>query len=356
MGLLYKDSVTIKKIEVREKESFEFAEWNITNGSFRARLVVLYRPPYSEDHPVTIATFLAEFSAFMETIILVPEPLIIVGDFNIHVDCSDGCNDASNFLDLLQSFGLTQHVTGPTHEDGHTLDLIITRSFDKVVSTNPVIDTYVSDHASVLCNRDCGKPTEFQEKVSFRKLMSIDMDVFREKVSRSELCTKSFTDLEELVGCYNTTLTNLLDQYAPVKTRTIIKRKCVPWFNGDIRLAIRVRRTAVRKWRKSRSEQDLRAFKAARNHATYIMTTARKEYWTDVIHQNDGNQLFQSVKPLLCKPCKVSSPPDVNPSTLANEFGRFFQQKINSIHESLEVLSVPLPSLTSDDETYIAHA
>ena len=85
--------------------------------------------------PVTIATFLAEFSAFMETIILVPEPLIIVGDFNIHVDC----NDEGNFLDLLQSFGLTQHVTGPTHEDGHTLDLIITRSFDRVVSTTGVI-------------------------------------------------------------------------------------------------------------------------------------------------------------------------------------------------------------------------
>ena len=191
---------------------------------FASPFVLLFLP-YSEDHPVTIATFLAEFSAFMETIILVPEPLIIVGDLNIHVDCSDDCNDASNFLDLLQSFGLTQHVTGPTHEDGHTLDLIITRSFDRVVSTNPVIDTYVSDHASVLCNLDCRKPTEFQEKVSFRKLKSIDMDVFREKVSRSELCTKSFTDLEELVGCYNTTLTNLLDQYAPVKTRTIIKRK-----------------------------------------------------------------------------------------------------------------------------------
>ena len=46
----------------------------------------------------------------------------------------------------------------------------------------------------------------------------------------------------------------------------------------------------------------------------------------------------------------------MNPSTLANEFGRFFQQKINSIHESLEVLSVSLPSPTSDDETCIAHA
>ena len=142
VGLLYKDSVTIKKTEDGEKESFEFAECNITNASFTARLVVLYRPPYSEDHPVTIATLLAEFSAFMETIILVPEPLIIVGD----------CNNTSNFLDLLQSFGLTPH------EDGHTPDLIITRSFDRVASTNPVIlylciDTllkYIAAHGAEL--------------------------------------------------------------------------------------------------------------------------------------------------------------------------------------------------------------
>ena len=70
------------------------------------------------------------------------------------------CIDTSNFLDILQSVGLTQHVTGPTREDGHTLDFIITRSFGGVESTSPVIDTYVSDHASVLCDINCRKPSE----------------------------------------------------------------------------------------------------------------------------------------------------------------------------------------------------
>ena len=36
-------------------------------------------------------------------------PLIIVGDFNIHVD-----DDVKKFLDMLYSPGLTQHVTYPT--------------------------------------------------------------------------------------------------------------------------------------------------------------------------------------------------------------------------------------------------
>ena len=115
-------------------------------GSFQSRLIVLYRPPYSEEHPVTMGTFLAEFATFVESIILAPEPLIIAGDFNIHVDRGNDCNDAARFLDILRSMGLTQHVNGLTHdENGHTLDFIITRSFDGAISTKPVVDTHVSD-------------------------------------------------------------------------------------------------------------------------------------------------------------------------------------------------------------------
>ena len=36
--------------------------------------------------------------------------------------------DAINFLDLLDSVGLQQHIKKPTHVHGHTLDLVITRS------------------------------------------------------------------------------------------------------------------------------------------------------------------------------------------------------------------------------------
>ena len=142
--------------------------------------------------------------------------------------------------------GLTQHVTGPTHNDGHTLNLIITRSFDGVVSTKPVVDTYVSDHASILCDIDYCKPVELFENVSYRKIKSIDIDALRDQVTASELCTKDFSDLEELVACYNSTLAGLLDTHAPVITKTVVKRKCVPWFNNDIRHAIRLRRASLR--------------------------------------------------------------------------------------------------------------
>ena len=66
--------------------------------------------------------------------------------------------DVRAFLDLLASMGLKQHVNVPTHVSGHTLDLMITREHDPVISSVPVADRYLSDHASVLCSLNSEKP------------------------------------------------------------------------------------------------------------------------------------------------------------------------------------------------------
>ena len=77
------------------------------------------------------------------------EPLLIVGDFNIHVDIPRDPN-AIRFLDLLSSMGLDQHVDKPTHTSGHTLDLIITRNSDTLLPTRPLTDYLFSDHITVM--------------------------------------------------------------------------------------------------------------------------------------------------------------------------------------------------------------
>ena len=73
--------------------------------------------------------------------------------------------------------GLKQHVTGPTHMSGHTLDLIITRENDSVVANTPVAD--LSDHMSILCHLNTSKPWNMVKEISYRKIKSIDLDLFR---------------------------------------------------------------------------------------------------------------------------------------------------------------------------------
>ena len=56
----------------------------------------------------------------------------MTGDLNIDVnDTIDP--SACEFLDLLVSMDLKQHVKGSTHEGGHSLDLVITREHDDVI-------------------------------------------------------------------------------------------------------------------------------------------------------------------------------------------------------------------------------
>ncbi|KAM4592398.1 uncharacterized protein PAE49_010282 [Odontesthes bonariensis] len=49
-----------------------------------------------------------------------------IWDFNIHMDNNMDTN-AKELCSLLDTFGLLQHVNGPTHTRGHTLDLVISK-------------------------------------------------------------------------------------------------------------------------------------------------------------------------------------------------------------------------------------
>lgn len=57
--------------------------------------------------------------------IITAQGKLIIGDFNIHIEGGNDAN-AKTFLDLLQGFGLINHVWQPTHISGNTVDLIIT--------------------------------------------------------------------------------------------------------------------------------------------------------------------------------------------------------------------------------------
>ena len=120
-------------------------------------MLVTYRSPLSAD--ATITFFLSEFSNLLEQIITDPKPIIIFGDFNLHVDLPND-EAALKFLDqLLKTFGLEQHVNVATHRCGHTLDFVTTRSYDDLVSNFNVTDPIIFDHLAAHCKIAFKKPS-----------------------------------------------------------------------------------------------------------------------------------------------------------------------------------------------------
>ncbi|KAF7643041.1 hypothetical protein LDENG_00246040 [Lucifuga dentata] len=85
--------------------------------------VTIYRPPKHNPN------FLSEFSQLLTIALVKYDRVILLGDFNLHVnDCSD--SRTAEFMDLVTSLDFTQHVNNSTHNRGNTLDLIFTKGMD----------------------------------------------------------------------------------------------------------------------------------------------------------------------------------------------------------------------------------
>ena len=89
----------------------------------------------------------------------------------------------------MQSVGLQQHITEPTQIQGHTLDLVITRSSDDILNKVPVVDRFISDHASVYCTLQPDRPCMTTKNVVYRKLKSVDLESLKRDLSDSLLCS-----------------------------------------------------------------------------------------------------------------------------------------------------------------------
>ena len=124
---------------------------------------------------------------FSKSCLLFCKPLFYVHFFNFHLDDPSDA-DARKFMELMDTFGLLQHITTPTHVSGHILDLIISRSSNDINVLPPKSTYYISDHYFTECPLSIPGPNMLVKEVSYRKFKQIDMGKFRSDIASSVLC------------------------------------------------------------------------------------------------------------------------------------------------------------------------
>ena len=344
VALLFRSQFAAKRNPSTHHSSFESADWTLRTNNSRIRIIVIYRPPSSANHLVSISTFISEFSSLLESVVICSEPLIVTGDFNIHMDIQE---ESTQFTELLETFSLVQHVRQPTHEKGHTIDLIITRSSDQIVSSDPVSDELFSDHFSISCSLSLLKPDLEVKEVTIRP-KTIDLQSFLDDIASSDLCNRQPDDPEALLDLYNTTLKSIYDKHAPPKKKTITTRCVVPWFNKDIKQSNQVKRKSERKWRLSRHLDDLADYHRKRNQATSLMNRERRHFYSHWVSENseDKRLFFQKATKLLGLKCGMPTPS----STLntPHEFADFFTIKMDDIVSKIDSLHPSQPPYNYD--------
>ena len=333
--VLFNEALSVKKQNSFQFKSFELFDLLVTSGSDILRLVTVYRPPPSKNNQATAELFLTEFSSFLEILAIAEDHLLITGDFNIHVDNSS-CPFAAKFTDMLYTTGLEQHVVHSTHRSGHTLDLMISRTTDHIMSSVLVIDVAISDHSLITTTLKLSRPPTKTKMIKYRQLRKIDIPTLCNDIKTRFLTEKS-VDLccNELTLQYNKELALLIDQHAPLRQKKTRKTPSAPWFN-DITLAARsVKRRNERLWKKTRLTVHYEIFQASCRQYYSTIEASKRNLYANKIMTADSRKMFQVVKELTT--ITTHALPSHNDAVqLANDFSDYFANKVSKIRQALD--------------------
>ena len=246
----------------------------------------------------------------------------------------------------------------------YILDLVITRSAENIIQ-HVRVDRYLSDHGAVMCYLASPKPPITVKEVKYRKIKSIDITAFFRDVAETSFCVDLSPgveslrphELDDLADNYNMTLSQLIELHAPLKTKTIVSRPTVPWYNEEIHIAKCLRRKAERKWRKTKQDMDFQLFKKMRNKVTYLLNKAKRTFYTCFVDENSSDQkrLFHASKRLLGYSDTVSFPDYEDKTLLVNDIGRFFAQKISRICDQIDSTDIVAKAVIPEDPLLMIH-
>ncbi len=238
---VYNWQFNVSAVTIPQYSTFECLVLSVS-GSTSTIIAIVYKPPKIKSH----AAFMSDFADFLTMLTPKFHRILIVGDFNIHVDQSDSAM-AKEFLSLLDCFNFSQLVTSPTHCKGHTLDLVLTNgSFASQLSS---VDIGLSDHSSVFFDLELHRPSvRTPRTVTFRKWKSIDQTAFSNSVI-SILGDLHLKSLDEKVSQLNNTLIANLDTFAPLRTRKVTFAHSAPWYNDNLCTKKAACRKMEHKWR-----------------------------------------------------------------------------------------------------------
>ncbi|XP_036072698.1 uncharacterized protein LOC118600080, partial [Oryzias melastigma] len=185
--------------------------------------VTVYRPPKPP------STFIQEFSEFLSFIHSKYNRIVLTGDFNLHVD-TDGDAVANEFLNLLHCMDFIQHAAQPTHNRGHTLNLVITHGLSCSVSS--VVDVGLSDHYCVYFNITSFMQREAPVRTVRKRYITPDVAANFINILDQTPAQILPVSCDSLTDDFNDRLKSAINIVAPLKTKTLKPNTKTPWRDG----------------------------------------------------------------------------------------------------------------------------
>ena len=355
-AIIYKNNVKLQvNNHVPKYKTFEVMEATLQTKDELLRLTNIYRPPYSKKNRYTPKSFLQEFEEYLDSLDEKTGTSIIVGDINIHAEKVYSL-DTIRYKELLNNAMLSQHINCPTHDEGGTLDHVITSvHLDSKIKDIEVVESgTLSDHFFVSFSiSDCTlpKPVTSEKVLHYRNFRDINVETFKKDICNSVLNQSDhFTSLDDACALYQETLTDIMDRHCPVVKKTI-KPRHHPWFDDSLRDLRRKRRAAERRFRKCKSPEARLDYINLRNKFSRMeygkKTSFHRRAFKDC--SSDIKKTFQKINKLTGVESK-HIPETSNTSELSEDFKDFFSDKVSNIRKNVEDLQNSTVNNHDDDD------
>ena len=303
----------------------------ITTGK-NINFIVIYR--FCE---LTPSLFLTEFYNFMDNIFINFNNIVVVGDFNLHVN-EQSSPAIVKFHEILSSFGLTQIVEDPTHKLGNTLDLVIHNVCDTTVRELLIDFDNKSDHAYIFFKLEHMINFKAKKTVLMKNFNNVNLDDFKLDIA-SKFQNSSFnvdSDFSELLSNFNQVCHECINNHVETREVTLNTSVAPKWIDGEFKKVRANRRKLYKRWKRTNSDIDRADFEAARLLTHNLSIKKRSKYYSSCIDKcnNSHKELFKICKNLLGNSSSTQLPSYNDPKSMATKFNDYFIGKIEKIRDS----------------------
>ena len=329
VGILLKSSLTGKMITLKPFSSFEHTMVEIQlSNKLKMNLVTIYRLLF-----IAPNIFIDEFTEFLEMLSINTHKFVLSGDINFHLESNEV--NAKRLNELFSTFNMIQYINFPTHNLGHTLDLVLSHSDSPTINNLSPHNVYLSDHYLIGFSIQVSPLSYSMKSISYRNAKAVINEHFISEI-RERYNNEPSTDMKVAVSVYDSLMRSITDKYAPVKTKLIKIVPSAPWFDAEYLRLRKLRRKAEKKYRKSGLFIDREEFINLRKQSTDLALKKKQEYYSRKINQCNGNRrsLYTCLNELLDTKQESVLPSHNSNTELANRFQNYFTQKICEIRKA----------------------
>ena len=185
---------------------FEHICVRISSKSRSVIVLVVYRTGYAS------SGFYDDFSKIMNTLSTYNEEVIILENFNFHLEQDDTLTQ--KFFNLLAFHYFHSSIDQPTHKLGGWLDVVACKQKFKMKH----YETGISDHKLLIWKCSLTKPPPIYIERKVRQWKLLDVESFAHEVENSFIASATNLDVDSALQLHNFTLSTTLDKMLLIKT------------------------------------------------------------------------------------------------------------------------------------------